>query len=98
MRISSSDRHTRKWSPMPDWPLRRCCFTRSLPVGLVPRSPPPPVAAGLGGGGGGGGDRSAKPTGKERVKQQRLNGQSGIGDHFRVWRSEEEMRMRQTYD
>ena len=28
-----------------------------------------------------GGDRSAKPTGKGPVKQQRLNGQSGIGDH-----------------
>ena len=35
---------------------------------------------------------------KERTKQQRLAGQSGIGDDFRVWRSEEEMRMRQQFD
>lgn len=35
---------------------------------------------------------------KERVKQQRLAGQSGIGGDFREWRSEEEMRMRQQYD
>jgi len=43
-------------------------------------------------------DKPGKLTGKEKVKQQRLNGQSGIGDHFRVWRSEEEMRMRQQFD
>lgn len=43
-------------------------------------------------------DKGDRATGKERVKQQRLNGQSGIGDHFKVWRSEEEMRLRQTYD
>uniref|UniRef100_A0A7S3JU84 Uncharacterized protein n=1 Tax=Aureoumbra lagunensis TaxID=44058 RepID=A0A7S3JU84_9STRA len=36
--------------------------------------------------------------GKERVKQQRLSGQSGIGDDFRVWRSDEEMRLRQHFD
>ena len=66
---------------------------RPPPQQRAPPPPPPKPAAKRGGG-----DRSAKPTGKERVKQQRLNGQSGIGDHFRVWRSEEEMRMRQTYD
>ncbi|KAJ8599680.1 hypothetical protein CTAYLR_004730 [Chrysophaeum taylorii] len=35
---------------------------------------------------------------KDRVKQQRLAGQSGIGEDFRVWRSEEEMRLRQHGD
>lgn len=39
-----------------------------------------------------------KVTAKERVKQQRIAGQSGIGSDFREWRSEEEMRMRQQYD
>ena len=67
---------------------------RPPPQQRAPPPPPPPRPAAKRGSG----DRSAKPTGKERVKQQRLNGQSGIGDHFRVWRSEEEMRMRQTYD
>ena len=67
---------------------------RPPPQQRAPPPPPPPKPAAKRGSG----DRSAKPTGKERVKQQRLNGQSGIGDHFRVWRSEEEMRMRQTYD
>jgi hypothetical protein len=37
-------------------------------------------------------------SGKDRVKQQRLSGQSGIGGDFKVWRSEEEMRMRQQFD
>jgi hypothetical protein len=35
---------------------------------------------------------------KERVKHQRLSGQSGIGADFRTWRSEEEMRLRQSID
>lgn len=35
---------------------------------------------------------------KERVKGQRLKGQSGIGEDFKTWRSEEEMRLRQTFD
>ena len=35
---------------------------------------------------------------KERTKQQRLKGQSGIGSDFREWRSEEEMKMRQQFD
>lgn len=35
---------------------------------------------------------------KARVKQQRRAGQSGIGDDFRIWRSDEEMRLRQQYD
>jgi hypothetical protein len=38
-----------------------------------------------------------KETAKERVKKQRLTGQSGIGDDFRSWRSEEEMRNRQQF-
>lgn len=41
---------------------------------------------------------SARPTGKDRVKAQRLAGQSGIGEDFKVWRSEEEMKERQGYD
>ena len=35
---------------------------------------------------------------KDRVKHQRLSGQSGIGDDFRTWRSDEEMRLRQHFD
>lgn len=35
---------------------------------------------------------------KERMKLQRLRGQSGIGEDFRTWRSEEEMRLRQHFD
>lgn len=35
---------------------------------------------------------------KDRVKNQRLSGQAGIGSDFKTWRSEEEMRMRQQYD
>ena len=34
---------------------------------------------------------------KERMKRQRRNGQSGIGDDFRQWRSDTEMVMRQQY-
>lgn len=32
------------------------------------------------------------------VKNQRLKGQSGIGEDFKTWKSEEEMRLRQQYD
>lgn len=39
-----------------------------------------------------------KDTAKDRVKRQRLNGQSGIGTDFKTWKSEEEMRQRQQYD
>ena len=39
-----------------------------------------------------------KETAKDRVKRQRMSGQSGIGEDFKTWRSEEEMRLRQTYD
>lgn len=39
-----------------------------------------------------------KETAKDRVKKQRLAGQSGIGSDFKEWRSEEEMRQRQMYD
>ena len=56
---------------------------------------------GHGGGPQAGGRKRDKPdrvNAKERVKQQRLNGQSGIGENFKVWRSEEEMRLRQHYD
>ncbi|KAH8049607.1 hypothetical protein JL721_11643 [Aureococcus anophagefferens] len=42
-------------------------------------------------------DKPDRVNAKERVKQQRLNGQSGIGENFKVWRSEEEM-PRQHYD
>ena len=37
-------------------------------------------------------------NGKERVKRQRLAGQSGIGSDFKSWKSEEEMKQRQMYD
>ncbi|EQC34574.1 hypothetical protein SDRG_07899 [Saprolegnia diclina VS20] len=39
-----------------------------------------------------------KPSGKDRVKAQRLKGQSGIGSDFRGWKSETEMQLRQQYD
>lgn len=35
---------------------------------------------------------------QDRVKRQRLSGQSGIGEDFKVWKSEEEMRQRQHFD
>ena len=35
---------------------------------------------------------------QDRVKRQRLSGQSGVGSDFKEWRSEEEMRQRQMYD
>ena len=41
--------------------------------------------------------REGKEIFKEKMKRQRLKGQSGIGDHFRTWRSEAEMKMRQEY-
>lgn len=58
-------------------------------------------AAAASGGGAGGKDAAQQPErkdAKERVKQQRLAGQSGIGADFRVWRTEEEMQMRYQYD
>ncbi|EEY59602.1 uncharacterized protein PITG_12177 [Phytophthora infestans T30-4] len=39
-----------------------------------------------------------KKDGKERVKNQRLKGQAGIGSDFRVWKSETEMALRQQFD
>lgn len=39
-----------------------------------------------------------KETAKDRVKRQRLSGQSGIGSDFKEWRSEEFMKQRQQYD
>lgn len=41
--------------------------------------------------------REGREKFKEKLKRQRLKGQSGIGDHFRVWRSEEDMILRQQY-
>jgi hypothetical protein len=37
-------------------------------------------------------------TSKDRVKRQRLAGQSGIGEDFRTWRTDEEMALRQRFD
>lgn len=48
--------------------------------------------------GGAGKDGKGKMTAKERVKGQRLKGQSGIGSDFRVWKSDLEMTMRQEFD
>lgn len=39
-----------------------------------------------------------KISAKDKVKNQRLKGQSGIGSDFRVWKSDLEMTMRQQYD
>ena len=39
-----------------------------------------------------------KDTVKDKVKRQRLAGQSGIGSDFKVWKSDEEMRIRQQFD
>ena len=41
--------------------------------------------------------REGKEIFKEKMKRQRLKGQSGIGEQFRTWRSEAEMKMRQEY-
>ncbi|KAL3662549.1 hypothetical protein V7S43_012403 [Phytophthora oleae] len=39
-----------------------------------------------------------KRVAKERVKNQRVKGQAGIGSDFRGWKSETEMVMRQQFD
>ncbi|OWZ00051.1 hypothetical protein PHMEG_00028842 [Phytophthora megakarya] len=39
-----------------------------------------------------------KKDAKERVKNQRLKGQAGIGSDFRGWKSETEMALRQQFD
>ncbi|KAG1707269.1 hypothetical protein DVH05_026463 [Phytophthora capsici] len=39
-----------------------------------------------------------KKDAKERVKNQRVKGQAGIGSDFRGWKSETEMAMRQQFD
>lgn len=39
-----------------------------------------------------------KVSAKDKVKGQRLRGQSGIGSDFRVWKSDLEMTLRQQYD
>ncbi|CAM9973377.1 unnamed protein product, partial [Hapterophycus canaliculatus] len=43
-------------------------------------------------------DGKDKVSAKDKVKGQRLKGQSGIGSDFRVWKSDLEMTMRQQYD
>ena len=43
-------------------------------------------------------DGKERVNAKERVKGQRLKGQAGIGDDFKVWKTDEEMVMRQGYD
>ncbi|CAM9940607.1 unnamed protein product [Sphacelaria rigidula] len=58
--------------------------------GVGPTGPPPEK-----GKKGAAGD---KISAKEKVKGQRLKGQSGIGSDFRVWKSDLEMTMRQQYD
>lgn len=58
--------------------------------GVGPTGPPPEK-----GKKGAAGD---KISAKERVKGQRLKGQSGIGSDFRVWKSDLEMTLRQQYD
>jgi hypothetical protein len=39
-----------------------------------------------------------RDTAKDKVKRQRLGGQSGIGSDFKTWKTDEEMRQRQQYD
>eukprot|EP00040_Diaphanoeca_grandis_P017102 m.88729 g.88729 ORF g.88729 m.88729 type:complete len:377 (-) comp26229_c3_seq1:370-1500(-) len=39
-----------------------------------------------------------KLSGKDKVKRQREKGQSGIGEDFKTWKTEDEMKMRQTFD
>ena len=41
--------------------------------------------------------REGREKFKEKAKRQRRNGQSGIGENFRHWRSDAEMVMRQQY-
>ena len=41
--------------------------------------------------------REGRELFKEKMKRQRLKGQSGIGEQFRTWRSDAEMKMRQEY-
>jgi hypothetical protein len=41
---------------------------------------------------------SSKESAKDRVKRQRLAGQSGIGSDFKTWRTDEEMTLRQQFD
>lgn len=48
--------------------------------------------------GGKGKEGKERANAKERVKGQRLKGQAGIGDDFKVWKTDEEMVMRQGYD
>ncbi|KAH7491981.1 uncharacterized protein KRP23_895 [Phytophthora ramorum] len=55
------------------------------------KRPPPPVAR----------EQAAKrdkKDAKERVKNQRVKGQAGIGSDFRGWKSEMEMALRQQFD
>lgn len=59
--------------------------------GVGPSGPPPEKGKKKGGVG-------EKISAKDKVKGQRLKGQSGIGSDFRVWKSDLEMTMRQQYD
>ncbi|KAL4161969.1 hypothetical protein PRNP1_002517 [Phytophthora ramorum] len=55
------------------------------------KRPPPPVAR----------EQAAKrdkKDAKERVKNQRVKGQAGIGSDFRGWKSETKMALRQQFD
>mmetsp|Transcript_25572 Transcript_25572/g.30304 ORF Transcript_25572/g.30304 Transcript_25572/m.30304 type:complete len:161 (-) Transcript_25572:116-598(-) len=45
-----------------------------------------------------GNEPSKKLSGKDKVKNQRLNGQAGIGSDFKTWRTDQEMAMRQQFD
>jgi len=39
-----------------------------------------------------------KMSGKDKVKRQRERGHSGIGEDFKTWKTEDEMKMRQQFD
>lgn len=43
-------------------------------------------------------EKPAHTNYKDKVKRQRLSGQSGIGEDFRTWRTDEEMALRQQFD
>jgi len=69
----------------------------SAPGQPPPRATPPAAArASAGAGAKRGAERG--PDAKERAKHQRLTGQSGIGEDFKTWRTEQEMQLRQHYD
>ena len=72
--------------------------TKEMKV-AVAAPPPPPVIEKRSNAAMTGKERDKdKETAKDRVKRQRMAGQSGIGSDFKTWKSEEEMRQRQQYD